>query len=196
MPLLRGATALGRAAVVGVIVALAGCAPSAIERATPSTSLSPVRALFEVGGRLSARHGTEALAASFRWRHDRDRDELELVTPLGQTIARLTGNASGVQLQNADGRVSAATDWTALTEQGLGWPLPVSGLVFWVQGAPREGAPFAIEPDVDGRPSVLRQDGWTIVYQAFAPVQDVARPSRLTLSYPGVELRLVIDTWQ
>ena len=49
----------------------------------------------------------------------------------------------------------------------------------------------------NGAPGVLRQDGWTIVYQAFAKdASGVPRPARMTLDYPGVELRLVIDTWQ
>ena len=62
---------------------------------------------------------------------------------------------------------------------------------------PRSGAPFAVEPAAGGGPSVLRQDGWTIVYQAFAPDSGgVSRPARMTLSYPDVELRLAVDTWQ
>ncbi len=77
-----------------------------------------------------------------------------------------------VQLQTADGRVSTAGDWTALTEQGLGWPLPVQGLAFWIQGAARPGAPLAVEAGDDGRTAVLRQDGWTIVYQAYAQTAD------------------------
>jgi len=182
--------------VVGVFVAVTGCMPAAVEHVAPTARQPALRPVFEIDGRLSARHGTEAFAAGFRWHHERERDELELVSPLGQTIARLSGDASGVQLQNADGHVRTAADWTALTEQGLGWPLPVDGLVFWVQGAAREGAPFAMEPDAEGRPSVLRQDGWTIVYQAFTPTENVSWPSRMTLLYPGVELRLVIDAWQ
>ena len=44
---------------------------------------------------------------------------------------------------------------------------------------------------------MLRQDGWTIVYLAYEPDQNaVLRPSRMTLSYPDVELRLVVDAWR
>lgn len=176
---------------------LAGCAPTALER--PAGQAGPLAALetFEAAGRLSARHSTESLAANFQWRHMVDHDELELISPLGQTIALLTGDGTSVRLQAADGRVLTADNWSALTERGLGWPLPVEGLAYWLQGSARTGAPFTSEPGEDGRPSVLRQDGWTIVYQAYAEAPaGVWRPSRLTASYPEVELRLAIDRWQ
>ena len=62
---------------------------------------------------------------------------------------------------------------------------------------PRPGAAFTAERDASGRINALRQDGWTIAYQAFAPdANNIARPARMTLSYPEVELRVVIDQWQ
>ncbi len=156
-----------------------------------------MRPSFEAAGRLSARHGSEALTANFRWRHDGDDDELDFASPLGQTIARLTGGRDGVTLRMADGRVATAADWTGLSARTVEWSLPVDGLVFWIQGAPRPQAAFDMEPAADGTPRVLRQEGWTIVYQAFA--SDPAgrlRPERMTLSYPDIELRLVVDRWQ
>jgi outer membrane biogenesis lipoprotein LolB len=43
----------------------------------------------------------------------------------------------------------------------------------------------------------LRQDGWTIVYQAYRETPATGwRPSQMTLSYPEVELHLAIDRWQ
>ena len=157
----------------------------------------PTRASFEATGRLSVRHGTDALTANYRWRHDGDRDELDLASPLGQTIARLSGGRDGVELRTADGRVETAGNWAALTARSLDWSLPVDGLAFWIQGAPRAGVPFASEPSADGTLGVLRQDGWTIVYQSFASdAAGAARPTRMTLSYPDLELRLVVDSWQ
>ena len=189
-------TRLSAAALV-VVGALAGCAPAALERAPSEAVLPPLAEVFEASGRLSARHGAEALAANFQWRHASERDELELVSPLGQTIAVLAGDATSVRLQAADGRVLTAGDWAALTQQGLGWPLPVDGLKYWMQGAARVGAPFTVEAGDDGRAAVLRQDGWTIVYQAYTQTAAaVWRPSRMTASYPEVELRLAIDRWQ
>jgi outer membrane lipoprotein LolB len=176
--------------------ALVGCG-SMRERSDASVTFPPVKATYDLTGRLSARHAAEALSASYRWHHDRDSDELELASPLGQTLAQLSGSPAGVALRTADGRIETASDWQTLTSRGLGWPLPVTGLSYWVQGVPREGAPFVVEPGDAGAPGLLRQDGWTVVYNAFAADRDgVLRPSRMTLSYADVELRLVIDAWQ
>jgi outer membrane lipoprotein LolB len=176
---------------------LAACVPASLERAGSVVAPPAAQAAFEVAGRLSVRHGSDAVTANFRWQHASEQDELELASPLGQTIAWLSGEPSRVRLQAADGRVSTAGDWTALTTQGLGWPLPVEGLSFWIQGSPRPGSPSATETGDDGRVAVLRQDGWTIVYNAYAsPDEAAGRPSRVTLSYPGVELRIAIDRWQ
>src|SRR5208283_5419652 len=133
----RGAAsqAIVRAAARWVAIAalLSGCAPTALEHAGPSVALPAALPAFELAGRLSVRHGSDAAAASFHWWHAQERDELELASPLGQTVALLSGDSSQVRLQTADGRVSTAGDWGALTEQGLGWPLPVLGLSFWIQ---------------------------------------------------------------
>jgi outer membrane lipoprotein LolB len=190
-----------RAAAVGRALALAallgGCVPAAVERVSgPGVPAEP-QSSFDVAGRLSARHGGDAVTANFRWRHASQRDELELASPLGQTVAVLSGDASNVRLQAADGRVLTASDWSALTVQGLGWPLPVDGLAFWIQGAPRPGSAFGTETGDDGRVALLRQDGWTIVYHAYTQAATSgSRPARMTLSYPDVELRIAVDSWQ
>ena len=184
------------AAAAAVAATLAACTPALTERPQP-TRPTAVRPAFELTGRLSARHGNDALSAGFHWTHERAHDELELTNPLGQTIARLSGDAGGVRLQSSDGQVEKANDWASLTTRALGWPLPVEGLAFWIQGVPHDGAPAAVEAGTDGMPVTLRQDGWNIVYQAFeAGADGVPRPKRLTLDYPEVELRIAVDEWR
>jgi outer membrane lipoprotein LolB len=192
---LRGGHAV-RAASVGCALVLSACAGWAPERPLSAEALAATRPSFEVAGRLSIRHRGDALTANFNWRHDGADDELHLATPLGQTIARLAGGREGVTLQMADGRVTAAADWAGLSVATVEWSLPVDGLAFWIQGAPRPQVAFDIETAADGTPRLLRQEGWTIFYQAFA--SDPAgrqRPARMTLSYPDLEIRLVVDRW-
>jgi outer membrane lipoprotein LolB len=188
---------VARFAAIAGLLTLAGCASTPASRDATPLKFADARAAYEIAGRLSARHDADAFAAGFHWSHASDRDELDLTSPLGQTVARLIGDAHGVELQTPDGKVETANDWTTLTSRGLGWALPVAGLAYWIQGAPRKDAPFTAEAGDDGSPGVLRQDGWTIVYQAFAKdTSGVSHPARMTLDYPGVELRLVIDAWQ
>jgi outer membrane lipoprotein LolB len=138
-----------------------------------------------------------ALSANFRWSHKLGQDQIDLASPTGQTLARLYGVPGAASLETADGRSEVAPDWTSLTSRALDWSLPVAGLVFWVQGMPRPDSVFTVEPGAGTEPGVLRQDGWTIVYLAFAEDENgVSRPARMVLTYPEVEVRLVVDAWQ
>jgi outer membrane lipoprotein LolB len=197
MPALHGeglcTRALGAACM---LLALSACAPLAHKPGGQVIEFPAPRATFEAEGRLSARHAGQAFTANFRWKHADEHDVLEFSSPLGQTIAVLSGGVGGVRFEAADGRQATAGDWTALTEAGLGWRLPVEGLSFWIQGAPRAGTPYTVEPGDDGRPAVLRQNGWTIMYLAYAQGEDaVSRPARMALEYPEIELRLAVDAW-
>lgn len=156
-----------------------------------STS-SIVDAPFAIEGRLSVRRGSEGLTANFSWRHAPPRDDFAVSTPLGQTVAEISGDASipRYELRGSDGRREEAGDWSALTERALGAPLPVAGLGAWIVGAPRANATYSIEPDAFGRTLVLRQDGWEIVY-AYADA-DAKLPLRLQLSQADLDVRIVV----
>ena len=174
---------------------LASCA-TIDQNPTPTQLIAP-DAAFEIVGRISARHASEAAAANFRWMHSLDRDELEFTSPLGQTIARMEGDSRGARLLAADGSAISAENWSALTERALHFPLPVEGLASWIQGLPRAGSTHTSEAGAGGLPAVLRQDGWEIVYQAYGTAgAGRTRPTRIALNYPEVEVRIVIDEWQ
>jgi len=181
------------AGVASVILAACASVPPATPLPVPRAD---PREAFAIEGRLSARSPAQAVAVHFTWAHDPPRDELAVATPLGQTVAELSGDgaAGRVEVRLPDGRRDEARDWTTLTERSLGFPLPVDGLAAWVRGAPRDGVAHSAEPDALGRLIVLRQDGWEIVY-AYA--DDASRrPNRLRLSYPDVDVRIVIDAWR
>ncbi len=174
---------------VGVAL-LAACSSTPALRETATLSRSDEA--FEIAGRLSAKRGSDAAAANFRWSHRPDRDELTLATPLGSALARLEGAAGRVRLALPDGRVADAADWETLMTQLLGAPIPVRGLAWWLRGTPRPGTPHTIERDAASRPSVLWQDGWEVVYGYSGAGE---RPTRVRLVYPDTEIRLVIDSW-
>ena len=180
--------------VTGVaLMALAACTttpPTPVQQ----VPLATVDAPFTLGGRISARRGDAGVAGNFSWQHDPAHDAIELATPLGQTLAKLDGDASAVTAELSDGRSEHAPTWRALTQRAFDVTIPVDGLASWIRAQPRPDAPFHLERDAGGRVSELRQDGWDIVY-AYA--DDAARtPHRLTLSYPGadpIEVRVVVD---
>jgi outer membrane lipoprotein LolB len=179
-----------RAVVLALAATLAACATPP-RGDVAAAAVAQADAPFELSGRLSARHGETGVAASFRWVHAPEADELLLATPFGQALARLSGGANGVVLELQDGGVARSGDWESLTREALGVPVPVRGLAWWVRGAPHPASAHAVERDTAGRASVLRQDGWEIVYGYR---DEGAQPSRLVLAYPGIEVRLAVDS--
>jgi len=177
--------------VAAAVELLSACA--AMLPAAPASQAAAPDEPFSVEGRLSARRGGDAVAGNFFWVHAVDRDTITLDTPLGQTLARFSGSGGEARVELADGTVAEASDWEMLTQRALGVPLPVSGLAWWLRGLPHPRAAATIEPDVAGRPAVLRQEGWEIVY-AYADAA-ARRPSRMRLAWPDVEVRLAIDRW-
>ena len=176
----------------GVVVAaclVAGCATVPVVAPTIAPAADTA---FTIDGRLSARRGSEGATANFTWRHAPPRDDIVVTTPLGQALAEISGDraASRYELRLADGRREDASGWPALTERALGAPVPVEGLSAWIHGAPHAGAPFAAEPDAAGRVTVLRQDGWDIVY-AYADAA-AREPVRMQLTQADLEIRIVV----
>jgi len=176
----------------GVIVAAclaAGCATAPVIAPTIAPASD---AAFTIDGRLSARRGSEGATANFTWRHAPPRDDIVVTTPLGQALAEISGDHAvpRYELRLADGRREDASGWAALTERALGAPVPVEGLSVWINGAPRPGAPFTAEPDAAGRVTVLRQDGWDIVY-AYADAT-TREPVRVQLTQADLEIRIVV----
>lgn len=148
---------------------------------------------FELAGRIAVRYREEASTGNIAWRHGRSGDEVLITNPLGQGVARIVRAADGVTLTTPEGREHRAADAETLTEQVLGFRLPLDGLAHWVRARPGPGAHEA-RRDAGGRLEELRQSGWTIEYQAWG--EDGRLPARLRLAYPGLELRLAIAEWK
>lgn len=164
---------------------------------SPSTTVEAADAPFSIGGRISARRGDAGVAGAFTWTHDANRDAIALATPLGQTLAELEGGVHGVTVRLQDGRVESAPSWGELTERAFGVTIPVDGLSSWIRGVPRGRAPFSIERDARNRVSLLRQDGWEVLYAYSDDGQQ--KPSRVILNLRGgepVDVRVVVDRWQ
>ncbi|HEX6136569.1 MAG TPA: lipoprotein insertase outer membrane protein LolB [Casimicrobiaceae bacterium] len=184
---------LGRAFAIVCTAFAAGCA----SLPPPPAAEAPVSAVdqpFSIGGRISARRGDAGVAGSFTWTHDAQRDAIDLASPLGQTLAQLEGDGRKVTVHLSDGRVETAPTWAALTERAFGVTIPVDGLAWWIRGLPRAGIRYGIERDASGRVSLLRQEGWEVVYT----YSDAAarEPLRIALQYPGtapIEVRVVVD---
>ena len=167
-------------------IALAGCA-------SPQAALERTVVGHTIEGRLSVRYRsladdrTEALSGRFVWTTSGDELELGLLDPLGQTVALIRSSPATSSITFRDGRrVDGATP-ESLTQQALGWTVPLHGLRYWLEGETDRDRD--VERLTDGR---LRQDDWSIRFgEGDGP------PKRIDLHYPGppaeIDLRLVVD---
>ncbi len=120
---------------------------------------------------------------------------LDLATPIGTTLARVEINEDGARVIG-QAQVIRGPDADALTEQMLGWRLPVNGLADWIEGRPAPGRPARVERNETGI-SLIEQDGWTIRISEFFASE--SRPRRLSLerptagTRPAVSVRLILD---
>jgi outer membrane lipoprotein LolB len=165
---MRGAH--GLAAPLLALLFAAGCA-----QLQETVSETPT---FELNGRLAARQGTEAFTGNIAWRHGQATDELLITNSLGQGVARIVRGADGVVLTTAEPKEYRGRDAESVSEQALGYRLPLQGLADAVRGE---------------SPAELERRGWKVEIQARDAER---RPSRLRLTYPGIELRLAISEWK
>ena len=178
---------MSRVARILLLSALSACA----QLETPA----PADTEFDLAGRLGARYGDQSFSGNLTWRHGRSSDELLISTPLGQGVARILREGDAVTLSTAEPREYRAADAESLTEQVLGFRLPLQGLADWVRARPAADSPATMARSADGRLERLEQRGWQIEYLEYADARPAPLPSRLRLIYPGIELRLVISRW-
>lgn len=164
---------------------LAGCAEVAF-------LVAPQSVEFELSGRFAVSYRGEANTGNLAWRYSAGAEEVLVTSPLGQGVARIAREGGVVTLTTPEPREYKAADAESLTEKVLGFRLPLAGLADWVRARPAPGA-SGTRYDAEGRLAELEQAGWKVQYLEY---DESKRPSRLRLTYPGVDLRLAITQWK
>ena len=168
MPLTRRLTLLAFAA------ALAGCATSTANLST--ATVGAYRETIDLSGKLSVNYQKdgkqESITGNFNWEQRPGSIDVALISPLGQTVATINVTPNAATLVQAGQEPRTAEDIDSLTQQTLGWPLPVSGLRDWLQGyaLDAQGQRFRASP---ANNSVTTRDGWRL---RFVEWQDAGAP--------------------
>ncbi len=185
--------------ILTLCVLVATLAVSACATMAPGSGENQVGAStpFDLSGRVLVSYDGRAFSSSVRWLHVRQRDEIWMLSPVGQTIAYINAGDSGATLTTASQTQYQSASVENLTRQALGWELPLAHLQYWVRG---EAAPFsapeAVARDAETRITALTQDGWRIEFVYFPPAEHGGLPRRLDLAHGANQMRLVIDGWR
>lgn len=154
---------------------------------------------YQLAGRVSVAQGENGYFGSLQWKRNSDKHEIEILSPLGQIIARLYKNNGIYTLTTDDQRVFQSQDSEQLMRDALGFALPVSGLEHWVLGRASPNTKYDAQKSADGRIETLLQEGWNIAYAEYIQpanaAEGVAVPRKITLRRADLTIKLVMDSW-
>ncbi|KPN72689.1 outer membrane lipoprotein LolB [Neisseria sp. 83E34] len=142
---------------------------------------------FNADGRLAVKVNEKGSYANFDWTYQNGVQTIDVNTPLGSTMGQLCQDAQGVVAVDSNGKVFSAATAQELSEQLLGYELPVQYLNIWAAGQWVKGVPHYVSSD--GR---LQQFNWTITRQ----LNQNGMPRVLLLESSKLTLRLVFDNMQ
>jgi len=156
---------------------------------------------WTISGRISVQTEYEGGQADYRWQqHNKTDYDIRLLAPMGAGTTLINGRSNGVSLKTSSGDELFDTDVDKLMLRLNGWPVPVSGLQYWVKGLPAPGSQFEISKwNESGQPAVMLQDGWLIELRKYKKLGELNLPGKLFINRQNgeeVDVRLIIRQWQ
>lgn len=157
------------------------------------TNLAQIHS-FDLQARLAG--NAVGVKADVNWHQAADGSfRIRASGPFGAGGVSLRGTLTSVEVTTAEGSFTTAEPERWLSEQ-LGWTLPLGALRWWALGLPAPHSEAQLELDGDGHAVSLRQDGWQLAYEAYAPVDGQVLPRRLRAESSTARLILLADQWQ
>ncbi|MBK7662169.1 MAG: outer membrane lipoprotein LolB [Sterolibacteriaceae bacterium] len=180
-----------------VCAQLVGCA--ALSRDQTSSIARPARESireFAIDGRISVTRANERVQASIVWQHSAGAsDEIDVFSPVGGQMARLSSSPDGAQLVTAERERVVAPTAEALSARLFGSPLPLTGMSDWVLGR-AAGQPVSAQRDAVGRFEYLAEAGWVIRYLEYENGDAAALPRTMDFERGDLRVRLRVDAWR
>jgi outer membrane lipoprotein LolB len=180
---------------------LSACASTDTPRST--VAVGAYRDAIDLSGRLLVNFEKDGkpdtISVKFTWTQTPAAVDASLLSPTGQTVARINVTPQAATLTQGGQAARVAPNIDALTAQALGWALPVSGMRDWLQGyaTAADGTRFAASP---ANNSVVTADGWTLTFvswqdgNAALPVpKRIDAQRRASASSGELALRIVLD---
>jgi len=191
--------------LLGLLSALAGCVSVSASKTEPSTAAQNLRAQhlqqlatikqFSVQGRIGVQTNNKGFSGGLQWQHRSTEDDISLYSPLGSQVASITKTADQVVLKDSSGNSFSAVDAETLTQQTLGWKLPLTGLADWSIGRPTQSPIQSSNWNEQGLLTNLEQDGWKIEYDNYQQQGAYMLPGKIFLKSDQLNLKLLVEQW-
>lgn len=171
--------------------------PNSVSQARHQAHLQDIAGIdqFSIKGRIGVQAEGKGFSGSLTWQHNKTNDDIALYSPLGGQLASIKKTAENVTLEDAKGNSITASEAEILTQNTLGWQLPLTGLADWSLGRPSSSAIQASTWDELGHLITLKQDGWDIQYENYADQNGHFLPSKVSLRSEKVYLKLLVESW-
>jgi outer membrane lipoprotein LolB len=179
------------------IVPADSTAPSPEHLAVHQQHLASLRDIqaFSLKGRLGVVTQKQGFSGSIEWQHQPATDNIDVYSPLGSKVANIAKTPNHVVLTDEKGRHVKASDAESLTENTLGFRLPLNGLSDWALGRPAARKIDASSWDAQGRLTTLKQDGWDIGFENYLESNGTFLPNKIVLKSEKVNLKLLVEQW-
>ncbi len=190
------------------LVLLSACGPAVIQHKMAESIDWPQQQAvlagiqqWHISGRIAVQTAENGGQADFYWQQNGIHDyRIKIQAPLGVGTTWIEGNRQGVVLRTSAGEEAVDQDVDRLIYQLQGWPLPVSGLYYWVRGLPADNSQYSITQWHDnGLPNVIEQDGWRIELRSYVEQEGKLLPKKLFISRldnQEVDVRLIVRRWE
>lgn len=142
---------------------------------------------FDSEGRLAVKVNDKGSYANFDWTSQGDVQNISVNTPLGNTVGELCQDTQGVIATSSNGEQFVAKNAEELSQQLMGFAVPLAHLDQWAAGYWVQNVPHKINAD-----GSLEQMGWTIRRQLAA---DGKSPKELLLSNDKLSIRLLFTVF-
>lgn len=142
----------------------------------------------------------QSVQGRFEWSQNGQAIDIDLLSPLGQTLAKLSIVPGSAKIQESGKEAKFASNIAELTERSLGWALPVAGMRDWLQGFNRNSSSQLLTVSASGS-EIVDAEGWRIHYVSWQQNAVTTYPKRIDISRTSrntapLSLRIVIDHWE
>ena len=202
---IQAARAIRTLCLLGLITALAGCASAPIAEPDHSAATQALRQQhlqslgeiqqFSLQGRIGVQTNGKGFSGSMQWLHNKTDDSIALFSPLGSQVASIKKTPSQFSLEDASGKSYSAADAETLTQEILGWQLPLKGLADWSIGRPTQSPVQNSVWNEQGALTNLEQDGWKIEYSNYEQQGRYLLPNKIYLKSEKLNLKLLVEKW-